>query len=487
MNTGTMPIWELCDLYRLMRDMPERAVIEAEIIKRALKGGPGSGHWGHAGGKGPGRGGSRPASVALSLRTGRSRRRRQMVARAEGQGFFSGDPDKTSMAKMYKESPPDVRKMADRTGVLALDRETFEYVLSHQDELADFKYRAIRELGGQKYVAGELTYLQRPTTHGLAELSNMNLDRYYSGASATERAFLADIQAKTDPIKKDYYSRKASYYDYERRMQGVLDDMTPQQKQTMADLRFKKDMMLSAERAVNDSSSKYYAWGPQHRDLSKIEVSPDFNLRAYALGVRTQIDPATKKIGTGSMMALSAMSGAEKKTYQDAVHRNWSSHHAGFTADVNGVFKIHGQRSVGKKFQAALDARDNEADFMFHGTHYGAGKAIGSKGFKVPKKAKAGRMLGDGVYLAPQASKSMQYVGSSFGRSKESGVLLVNRAAKGTQRQWDGAWSTAYGRGEDTLYARAGVGRLLHDELVVRDPTAVLPDVWIDVTRKSTY
>ena len=52
--------------------------------EEAQKGGPGSGHWGHAGRPGQ-RGGSVPGSVAVSIRTGRTARERQAAARAAGQ------------------------------------------------------------------------------------------------------------------------------------------------------------------------------------------------------------------------------------------------------------------------------------------------------------------------------------------------------------------------------------------------------------------
>ena len=49
------------------------------------KGGPGSGHWGHAGRPGQ-RGGSVSGSIAMSIRTGRTARERQAAAAARGRG-----------------------------------------------------------------------------------------------------------------------------------------------------------------------------------------------------------------------------------------------------------------------------------------------------------------------------------------------------------------------------------------------------------------
>ena len=56
--------------------------------KLTVKGGPGSGHWGHAGR--PGKvGGSLPADVAVSRVTGRTARARQAEARGDVPGKFN--------------------------------------------------------------------------------------------------------------------------------------------------------------------------------------------------------------------------------------------------------------------------------------------------------------------------------------------------------------------------------------------------------------
>ena len=63
-------------------------------IEPRRKGGPGSGHWGHAGR--PGQvGGSVSGSVAMSVRTGRTARERQQAARERRQ---SGGPSATLYA-----------------------------------------------------------------------------------------------------------------------------------------------------------------------------------------------------------------------------------------------------------------------------------------------------------------------------------------------------------------------------------------------------
>jgi hypothetical protein len=91
-------------------------------------------------------------------------------------------------------------------------------------------------------------------------------------------------------------------------------------------------------------------------------------------------------------------------------------------------------------------------------------------------------MLGDGVYLARQSSKSVQYASPSFGRDFANGVLMVVKAARGKEVTWNR--SNAYSMALDTLYAPKGpLTSLYNDEWVIRDPQAVLPTLWIDVTR----
>ncbi len=484
---------ELRELHPLMHGMPDQRTIEAELIERAIKGGPGSGHWGHAGGKGPGRGGSRPASEALSLRRGRYRRRNQILARATGQGFFSGDPDKTSMAKMYRESPPDVRRVADETGILALDRETFDYVLRRERYLTDLKYKTIESMPGKDYVRRELskTTERSPAPYEVQQVAKMGREKRVTGFSAEESAVLDKLEKSMMQAEDQYYRRKISYRELNRARDKAVQDLDVKERAIVGELHFKHVMAQATHRAVEDSTSKVLDWRSHPIDMSKIELSPDFDLRRFALSTRRAVEPSTKgPVKPSSMVALSAMTGAQKKEYTSAVYKDWAPNHRSFKAKVNGVFQIHGQTTVRKKYQAAVDDRDNVDQFAFHGTHYSAAKSIGSRGFKVPKAAKAGRMLGDGVYLAPVASKSVQYVGTNFGRGKSSGVLLVSRAAKGYERRWNGSAGQARAtRGFDTLYARTGtsiyggVNRLQNDEFVVRDPTAVLPDVWIDVTR----
>lgn len=101
-------------------------------------GGPGSGNWGHVGDP-PRRGGSSPSvnvtklngeerHPRLSLKTGRDAKRRQQNARNRDTQFFKGNLKTSSMEEIYAGSSEEIRKLADETGVIAVDRASFEYV-----------------------------------------------------------------------------------------------------------------------------------------------------------------------------------------------------------------------------------------------------------------------------------------------------------------------------------------------------------------------
>lgn len=99
-----------------------------------------------------------------------------------------------------------------------------------------------------------------------------------------------------------------------------------------------------------------------------------------------------------------------------------------------------------------------------------------SGAFKVVK-AKVGRMLGDGIYLADKASKSAQYISDAgYSRSGIKGSLMVVEAVTGdtlSQR-------TNQGYNHDTVFAGTQHG-LLNSEWCVHDPNAVIPRYLVEM------
>ena len=84
--------------------------VKQEEAAEDQKGGPGSGHYGHAGRPGQ-RGGSLPGSVAVSVRTGRTAAERQIEAAGGG----GGKPAKVSVEEIGEwtcgDLPKDLTKL----------------------------------------------------------------------------------------------------------------------------------------------------------------------------------------------------------------------------------------------------------------------------------------------------------------------------------------------------------------------------------------
>ena len=115
---------------------------------------------------------------------------------------------------------------------------------------------------------------------------------------------------------------------------------------------------------------------------------------------------------------------------------------------------------------------DCSSDLFYHGTGSMATSLIlGHSGeFKIVK-AKVGRMLGDGIYLADKSSKSAQYIGDAgYSRSGISGSLMVVEASLGDTLHR----RTSQGYNHDTVFAGKTDG-LLNNEWCVHDTHAVIP------------
>lgn len=201
----------------------------------------------------------------------------------------------------------------------------------------------------------------------------------------------------------------------------------------------------------------------------------------YMAVVRSAVPVGGDKYTT--FTALSNVSANTLTSITTNYNSTWDTkNHGRFTGVVNNVFQIHPSRAVLDNFAAAGQKYGNEMSRpTYHGTHYGAARPITSTGFIVPKTAKAGRMMGDGVYLATNSSKSVQYLGSNFGRGSDRGVLLQTRAYMGVTTSYD----RMYGKIYDSVRGGREHG-LLNEEYAVKDPTAVLPVYWMDISRTNS-
>lgn len=113
----------------------------------------------------------------------------------------------------------------------------------------------------------------------------------------------------------------------------------------------------------------------------------------------------------------------------DLIESQMSLNH-GITA-----FRIDKAFNVTSKAKEPTDAH-KVAESVWHGTDVSAASCIALTGFKVTSSnVKAGRSMGSVVYVAPNADKSMQYLGSRYTRNGGNGILFNGPAyMKGAAR-----------------------------------------------------
>jgi hypothetical protein len=103
-----------------------------------------------------------------------------------------------------------------------------------------------------------------------------------------------------------------------------------------------------------------------------------------------------------------------------------------FMANVHGVsFKVKKLWTIKRSEKIENYLRNNlknpEVKVIkdgFHGTAVSAAGAILLSGFKLRGTKKTGRSMGDVLYIAPNIDKSLQYVGESFGRKADIGIIF---------------------------------------------------------------
>lgn len=196
-----------------------------------------------------------------------------------------------------------------------------------------------------------------------------------------------------------------------------------------------------------------------------------------------------KKIKGKVKASLETVGQTERQKIEGHIQRTHDKVNHRFKTIVHNVFHIK-NLPIEKEFQQ-IDKERNNTDFYYHGTAYKKSQLIiGKSGqFKVPKEINAGRMLGDGVYLASDSSKSVQYASKSYGRSDARGVLFLCKASLGKVKESTVQSSTTNRRllnqddNVDTLYM--GRPHVLNPEWAVKKPEAVIPRLWIDVERKN--
>lgn len=196
-------------------------------------------------------------------------------------------------------------------------------------------------------------------------------------------------------------------------------------------------------------------------------------------------------VGTGSQYSenneikckVSKVDYKKAKEIMDKIAADWDKQsHGRMKYNIKGVFEVSGL-AVEKDFDKIKSqhsqysgvksgGKDCGSDFFYHGTGSMATSLIlGHSGeFKIVK-AKVGRMLGDGIYLADKSSKSAQYISDAgYSRSGISGSLMVVEASLGNTLHTRTYLNNKY----DTIFAGKTDG-LLNNEWCVHDTHAVIP------------
>lgn len=197
-----------------------------------------------------------------------------------------------------------------------------------------------------------------------------------------------------------------------------------------------------------------------------------------------QIEDSTKVVRPKTLNCnsiVSTVSGAEYDEIVKNLSKDFDTKHGIKSYKVKGVYRVDEMPNMDEHFNKVKQERGNVRT-LYHGTgSFATGAIVGKSGeFKIVK-AKVGRMLGNGIYLADKTSKSMLYV-SDAGYSKKGvqGTMMVCEAVLGktTDNPYSN-WSSS-----DTIEAIHGKGRwsnLVNSEWCVRDPKAVRPRYLVHV------
>lgn len=180
---------------------------------------------------------------------------------------------------------------------------------------------------------------------------------------------------------------------------------------------------------------------------------------------------------------------SEAKVIEAKVHETHDKlNHASFKTKVHGVYRIKRIASE-EKFQKINDDIDNTG-YYYHGTSFDSSQKIlgqsgGFKVFKESDKIKAGSMLGYGIYLAKESSKSMQYVGNGF-RKGSRGVLFLCKASLGnvetsTIRGFSHNQILMSKDTTDTVFMDRP--NVINPEWAVKRAEQAVPRLWIDAER----
>jgi hypothetical protein len=202
---------------------------------------------------------------------------------------------------------------------------------------------------------------------------------------------------------------------------------------------------------------------------------------AFATRKAYMSDKAKKALSTkfgkkkaDQSFVLRTVQGPQLSKVETLIQQKWDQQeHGHMSYKIRGVYEIEDPTNQ-KNFEKAKQQHGNSR-YLYHGTDFASGTMITRDKFKL-SKTKAGRMLGDGVYLAENSSKSAQYLSDRFTRRRGSrGTLLVCEAALGKVQE---GHLRAHDGDTAVMYKGKGVR---NTEYCVKDTNAVLPRLWVDL------
>ena len=482
-----------------------------------LKGGAGSGNWGHAGRPGE-RGGSAPHSMARSMVTGRDADRRQQAAKQKD--FFKGNIKTASMQQIYDGSSQKVKDLADATGIIATDKASFDYATKHKDKFLDptipkpqihFDATSMNDAIDSSINSGfwGRSLASSPSDFNpLTDFASYRLPfaaLEHAKGYTTTTEFLA-ITPEEKAVASSLLKYETKSYGWKgARMAKALDNLTPDEQKLLKSYEKKVRVNTTITNELFGAIGRFGGAGynprPTLENLKEASknVSPikdneklgDYVKRIVNDPVNKQYfdpkpPPPPPAYPLNKMIALSDTSSTEKTYLDNRFKKSWDfKNHNTFSGKINNVFRIKNSGEVEAKYNEAVKKYGNVRKNLYHGTDHFAARSISSNGYIIPRNAKAGRMMGDGIYLADNSSKSAQYLGTKFSRNTGNGIMFVNDAAMGTVGDWTGRSGQGSNSWTDnTVFAKKNWG-VLNNEWAVKDVNAVLPRYWLDVDIKK--
>lgn len=446
--------------------------------------------------------------------------------------FYQGKIDeKTSAEAIFKGSSPEMQAIALKTGVLPTDQATLDYVNSMsarlgkqphyiKDYQTNVNQGAAQNLHDQFYnwengakthndfgnpfnSARQITdstggvaamSRQQLAPHELAVVNKMS-SVHHDAEVAYDRAYKA---ANTGSVYMSYSARANAARDASNAvLQAAWSSMSPAEQKLARELNVRygtadwihsnvPQTFFQGSRRVMPPTYKAPGVGDIKYSQGIDVMREGFDYRNQFLQRKTPL-PTTTGYKANEVLALSKLDPTKEQAVKDQFNNTWDKvQHSSFSGTPRNAFQVHPQQHVLDTFET-FKARDNVADNLYHGTHYEAGQSIAANGYKVfpSSQAKAGRAMGDGIYLADKSSKSAQYLhGGGFSRGQGSGVMFVNRTYKGQQADVSSG-SGYYGYGSSSVNTVfGGVPYWRNNEWAVKDAGAVLPHIWIDVALK---